>query len=374
MEPKKAAWIAVQIALVVVVLALVVGQVLGQPMLLSFVTTDSMEPTIEPGEGFVAVPPELAGGVEQGDVVVFEAEEIEGGGLTTHRVVGETEEGYVTQGDANPFTDQDGGEPHVADPEIRAVAWQPGGSVVTIPLLGSAAMWIQSAIGSLQTELAQLFGTRALLGTQGLAYLLFGASVILYLIAGRFESDRRRERSRDRDTGTSAHKLMALLTLVVIAGVTAAMVVPAGAEEFGIVSAEFDSDSPDVIEQGTSETFNHSVQNTGIVSTVVILEPAGERVDTDPTRLEVDSRSVENTTVTISAPEETGHYRAFVQQYRYLGLLPTPVIEGLYEIHPWVPLVAINAVVAVPFYLGGLWLLGSGRLRDRSRKRSSWLS
>lgn len=374
MDPRQALWTAAQIALVLIVLALLVGQFLGQPILLSFVTTDSMEPTIDVGDGFVAVPPELAGDVEEGDVVVFEAEEIQGGGLTTHRVVDITEEGYVTQGDNNPFTDQDGGEPPVADAQVRAVAWRPGGSVLTIPFVGSAVMWLQSTISSVQVQLAQLFGTRALLGTQGLAYLMLAGSVVLYVIAGRFEDDRRRDHDRGRETGTSSHKLMAALTLVVVAGVTAAMIVPAGSQEFGIVSAEFESDSPTVIEQGTTESFNYSVRNTGIISTVVFLEPTGERIDTEPRQLQLDGRSAENATVTISAPEETGAYRAFVQQYRYLGILPTPVIEQLYRLHPWLPIVVINAVVAVPFYLVGLWLLGGRRLKDRSRSRGSWWS
>ncbi|MXR50749.1 signal peptidase I [Halovenus sp. WSH3] len=372
MKIRHALWVAAQIILVVVVLALLVGQFLGQPVLLSYVTTDSMEPTIDVGDGFIAVPPELAGDVSEGDVIVFEAEEIQGGGLTTHRVVDETEEGYITRGDNNPFTDQDADEPPVSETQIRAVAWQPGGSVLTIPFLGTAVMWLQSTINSVQLRLAQALGTRALLGTQGIAYLMLGVSVVLYVAAGRFESDKNRERDLSRETGTSSHKFVALLTLIVVAGVTAAMVVPAESQEFGIVSAEFESDSPTVIEQGTNESFNYSVRNTGVLPTVVFLEPAGTRIDTEPRQINLDGRSAANATVTISAPEETGSYRAFVQQYRYLGVLPSPVLEQLYRIHPWVPIVVIDAVVAVPFYLIGIRLLGGSRFRDRSRSRGSW--
>ncbi|MEF8815067.1 MAG: S26 family signal peptidase, partial [Halovenus sp.] len=67
-----------QLAVVVVVLSLLLGQFLGQPILLSFVETGSMEPTIDTGDGFVAIPTELAGDIDQGDVVVFRAEEIQG--------------------------------------------------------------------------------------------------------------------------------------------------------------------------------------------------------------------------------------------------------------------------------------------------------
>jgi len=78
-------------------LALVVGpdrrQLLGQPILLGYVATGSMEPTMDAGDGFVSVPSAVTGDVEEGDVVVYQARELHDGGLTTHRVVGETEEG-----------------------------------------------------------------------------------------------------------------------------------------------------------------------------------------------------------------------------------------------------------------------------------------
>ena len=374
MKSKQLVWTASQVGLVILVLSLFLGQFLGQPILLSYVTSESMEPTIDTGDGFVAVPPEGAGDIDEGDVIVFEAEQIQGGGLTTHRVVDVTDEGYITQGDNNPFTDQDGGEPPVARTEVKAVAWRPGGSVLTIPFVGTAVTGIQSLLQSVQLTLARTLGTRALLGTQGLAYVMLGSSVVLYLVGGRFEDDRRRERGRTRDDGTSAYALMALLTLVVVAGVTAAMVVPAGAQEFGIVSAEFESDSPTVIQQGTTESFNYTIGNSGVVPTVVFLEATGERIDTQPRQFTIDGRSTATTEVTISAPEETGRYRAFVQQYRYLQVLPTPVIEELYRVHPWAPIAVIDAMVAVPFYLFGLWVLGSGRLRERERARGSWWS
>jgi len=61
--------VGLQIAAVLVVFSLVVGQFLGQPVLLSFVETGSMQPTLDPGDGFVAIPAPIAGGIGVGDVV-----------------------------------------------------------------------------------------------------------------------------------------------------------------------------------------------------------------------------------------------------------------------------------------------------------------
>lgn len=157
------------IVLVVAVSFLVAGAILGQPVLLSYVETGSMEPTLSSGDGFIAIPNAVAGSVEEGDVITFRAQTLHGGGLTTHRVVGKTERGYITRGDANPFTDQDGGEPPVKDAQIVAQALQVGGTVVVIPYLGGVITGIQDVLSTVQQRLALFFGTKALLGVRGLA-------------------------------------------------------------------------------------------------------------------------------------------------------------------------------------------------------------
>lgn len=193
---------------VLVAVSLAAGSVLGQPILLSYVETGSMEPTPEPGDGFVAIPAQLTGPPEEGDVVVFRAEEIQDGGLTTHRIVGETDRGYISRGDANPFTDQDNDEPPVKDAQIVAVAWAPGGEVFVVPHLGTTVQAVQGSLQWVQRNLAGALGTRALLGPQGLAYLLFGITTLYYLV-GEYRSREGKDRGRRSRTRTPmAHKLL----------------------------------------------------------------------------------------------------------------------------------------------------------------------
>jgi signal peptidase len=363
---------ALELALVLVVLSLLVGQLLGQPVLLAFVETGSMSPTLEPGDGFVAVPAQLAGPPQEGDVVTFRAEEIQGGGLTTHRVVGETERGYVTKGDANPFTDQDGSEPPVKEAQVVAVAWQPGGEVFVVPGLGVAVEAVQAALEAVQRNLAAAFGTRSLLGAQGIAYLLFGATTLYYLV-GEFFSRKGKERGRDdrrdRDDGLDSRLVVLGLTLLLVGSMTATMVAPGGQHQYGVVSAEFESDRPTVIPTGESKTVPYAVGNSGVIPVLVYVEPASEGVAVHSDRLYVERGEVANASVTLSAPPETGYYRRFVVEHRYLALLPASTVESLYAVHPWAPLVAIDALVGVPFYLFGVALLGRGRIRRRSRDR-----
>ena len=355
---------------VLVVVCLVAGSTLGQPVLLSYVETGSMEPTLEPGDGFVAIPAELAGPIDNGDVIVFEAETIQGGGLTTHRVVDETDRGFITRGDANPFTDQDDDEPPVKQAQIVAVAWQPGGNVIVIPHLGAIVEVTQSILSTVQRNLAVLTGTSALLGTRGLAYLLFAGSVLWYVVAEwRADRGKKRDRVTSRVTGVDSRLVVGGFAALLVVGATAAMVAPAGTQEFGVVSAEFTSERPDVIQAGQSKTQPYAVGNGGFLPVVTYLEPASEGVAVHPGELYVEGRSVANATVTLHAPPETGYYRRFVTEHRYLAVLPQPVIRGLYAVHPWAPIVAIDALVGIPFYLGGVSLVGEGRLRPRSRTR-----
>ncbi len=358
--------------LVVIALALILGQLLGQPILLSYVETGSMQPTLDPGDGFVAVPAALAGPAEEGDVVTFQAEELHDGGLTTHRIVGETDRGYITRGDGNTFTDQDGSEPPVKETQIVAHALQINGQVVAIPHLGDVITGIGIALQTAQRTLASLLGTHALLGTQGLAYLLFGASLVYYIVGElRGGNERRRESHTrpSREDGLDPRLVVGALTALLVVGATLPMVVPAGTQEYGVVSAEFDSERPTVIPAGESDSLRSPVANGGLVPVVVYLEPASEGVDVRPHRTRLEAGELTNATVTLHAPDQTGYYRRFVAEHRYLAVLPPSAIDALYRIHPWAPIVAIDALIAVPFYVVGIALVGSGRIRDRSRNR-----
>ena len=71
--------------LATVLVSLIIGSLLGHPIVLSYIETGSMEPTMTLGEGFVALLPEATGEIEAGNVIVFEGKEIQGGGLTTHQ-------------------------------------------------------------------------------------------------------------------------------------------------------------------------------------------------------------------------------------------------------------------------------------------------
>ncbi|AUG47470.1 signal peptidase I [Haloarcula taiwanensis] len=363
---------ALESGVIIFLIAMVLGQILGQPVLLGFVTTGSMQPTLEPGDGFVAIPADLAGSVEEGDVVTFRAEEIQGGGLTTHRVVDNTDRGYITRGDNNPFTDQDSDEPPVTNAQIVAVAWQPGGEVVAVPGVGTLVNGVRNGLSWVQQRAASIFGVRSLLGTQGLAYLLLGVSVGAYVLDFVLSGNRDRgRRDSSRDTGTSVRLLIGIFAAAIVLSATATMVAPAGPQEFGVVSAEFDSPGPRVIEQGTTESTQYRLGNGGYVPVVTYFDPATDGIAVEPNETVIPARSTVNATLSLTAPPERGYYRKFVVEHRYLLILPQSTIRSLYLVHPWLPIITIDALLGGAFYVLGTVLVDTGRVRSRSRDSPS---
>ncbi len=365
---------AVTLVFVALVIAMLIGQQLGQPILLGFVVTGSMSPTLEPGDGFVAVPPELAGDIEEGDVVTFDARELQGGGLTTHRVVGETEEGYVTRGDANPFTDQDGDEPPVQDSQIVAVAWEFNDELVVIPSIGTAALAIQGAIGTVAGLLSGLPGGDAIAdGDVGSIMVGGGVLLLLYSFAADLlGSDRGgRDRDRSREEAMRAGLVLGVILLLILVPATASMVIPSGINEITIVSSQSPSGNPTVIERGGTQTVEYNVTNDGFVPQVAIIEPASPGVTVDETTHWVSRGETANTVATLHAPEETGVYFRGISERQYLGLLPLSVIVSLHAIHPWVAIAAIDLTIAIAVTAVFAIAVGFEPLRFRDRDRDT---
>ncbi|MFD1569949.1 signal peptidase I [Halorubrum laminariae] len=370
---------ALLVALVVVML---IGQQLGQPILLGFVLTGSMngEPAnMAPGDGFVAVPPSIAGDVGEGDVVTFEARELQGGGLTTHRIVGETDEGYVTRGDANPFTDQDGPEPPVQESQIVSVALQFDGEVVVIPKIGLLVLGMQEAFSVAVSALSGVPGLGGLadgdVGTSmvGVGLLLLAYSIVAEIVGvGKNErSDRpdRSERSRSRRSETSAVLVLVVILLLITVPATASMVIPSGTNDITIVSSETPSSNPTVIERGGSVEYTYNFTNDGFIPRIALVEPASTGVDVSDSALVAARGETASATVTIHAPNETGAYVRSVGEWQYVRFLPASVILALHAIHPFVAVAAIDAVIVV--VVTAVYVLAVGlepfRFRDRDR-------
>jgi signal peptidase len=355
--------------LLVVSISVVFGYILDAPVLLTFVETGSMEPTITAGDGFIAIPSAVTT-AERGDVVSFRPDMIEGGRITTHRIVGETENGYITQGDNNIVTDQDGGEPAVTEGQIVAVAFSINDRVVTIPHLGTTVGGLRTGVEQGQQTISALLGINTLQGSTGLSYILFAFGIIVYVVVLVFGKDAPRTTSRttDRSTGIPGWVFTVVAATLVMSAASIGMIAPGGTQTYGIVSGSGDSSAPHVIEQGTSEDREYPVGNAGILPVVVYIDSTSQGVTVQSESYRLNRGETANMTMVISAPEENGYYIRSFREYRYPLLLPKSTLDGLFSIHPALPFVTINAMVGGTV-LGIGTALGGGSTRIRYQRR-----
>jgi signal peptidase len=371
---------ALAVMVVVVAALAVIGAVFGLPMGVAYVETKSMSPTLEPGEGFILVPAAVAGPPEPGDVIVFDAQELRGGGLTTHRVINKTERGYITQGDNNNVPDQVTDEPPVTQAQIAGQALEVGGHVVVIPYTSATATIVGGAVNDANQRvnalLWRLTDSSGLSTTQFsyvLTVLLFG----LYGIesfregGGGRRTDRRPARTDPGgdETGVPAHTILLALAIVVTVAMTAAMAVPGGAQHYDVIASE--TESSVLASPGEETTITHGIGNSPVLPMTVFVE-GGKSVRVDRHEVNLDRSGTANISATFDVPDSIGHHRFYVIEHWYIPVLPESVTRALYAQHPWAPILVIDALVVVPYYLIGRWLLpeqSSRRSRTRNRAK-----
>jgi len=157
--------------------------------------------------------------------------------------------------------------------------------------------------------------------------------------------------------------------LAILVPVNAAMLLPGGVAEFGVVTSEESPDNPNEVGIGDDFMVDYQMQNSGFLPAVTVLEPASTGVVIDSPSHKVSRGAIVNTSVLLQTPDEPGVYTRHVREYRYLGVLPQSWILTLHGIHPLLALGAINLTIGVPVALLSLSVFGTGRVRLRSRSR-----
>lgn len=360
----------ITVVLAGIVIFVVLSQVFGFPSPIAFVATDSMEPVMNPGDGFIGIPTPLAGDLSEGDVVTYEAQTIQGGGLTTHRIDEVTESGYVTQGDANAVTDQEDGEPIVKRPQISLVALQINDQVVTIPSVGPATQFgstlistVGSAIGLGDVSSAN---TGLTVGLAGLAVVVVGLGVDLLFS----DNSRAVSRSVTRQGTIDSRLILIAILLALSLPIVSVMAIPSGGEELTVLSTEYDAGGgPLSIEAGGTTQIQSTVENSQPFPIVVILQPQTDGISYSDSVLSVPPGETAETQVTITAPEQIGSHVRARSEHHYIHILPIQVIQLLHEINPNIATIAIVCVLLSPIVL--LFYISIGfrqiTVRDASR-------
>jgi signal peptidase len=307
----------------------------GAPLQISYVTSDSMAPTLEANDGYVLVP---APTVETGDVITFYSEERDS--YVTHRAIAVTPDGIVTKGDNNPTTDQASGYPPVQPSDVSGKLLTAGGGPVVIPGLGPA-------LGAIAGYWYLIVGG---LG----AYLLVGAG-----------GDRRPEK---RDHVLKSREIVLPVTvLAIVAGIAFVSLGAVHVTQAYTVTDESTTD-PAALTVGEARTQSITLETTTSPFTHVVTETAGmELVNTtavppggDTAEPEAATRGLpyqpfESSQQTINTripPQDTaGSHETTVHVHPYPATLPGATIEALHRIHPLVAAIVTVLAGTAPLYL-----------------------
>jgi signal peptidase len=323
--------------LTLTILAVLVAAALGAaPVSVHYATSDSMEPTVGEGDVFLVT----EGSVETGDVALFYSAEREE--LVAHRVVGETDAGYVTQGDANPSTDQAGGAPPVPPGEVVGPVVTVAGGPLTLSGVEPVVRYVAANRG-----------------------LVAGALAVI--LVGLTTAKERSERDSRGDLTTASQFFRPFLLMGVAVMVTTVVVGAATAP-----AAVLHTDDPAVaadqrlaIETGAAETVVIPVETDRLPMTYHVVEATGDLTVTDYelTRAGVDAN------VAVEARLSEGATTGQIRVYTYPAPVPKPLVVALHELHPVAGALGAAGTMMLPA-LALYWLVFDPRelLRDAPRE------
>lgn len=329
------------------------------PVQISYVVSDSMSPTIATNDGYVLVD---TGTVQEGDIITYYSEERET--AVTHRVIAVTEAGFVTQGDANPSTDQAAGYPPVQPTDVAGKVLTVGDEPLLIPNLGLAV---------------------GLLRSYWYLTVALPTGLVLYRLAGSV-------RSRERDSVLRSREVVLTATLVaVIVGV--ALVSLAATHQTTVYQVTADgTTSAQTLTVGEERTESLTVRTAKTPVTYVVTETEGMTVTNTTTvdepsdspgtesgtlgwlRTQLLEPETQNVTATVPAQTTAEPHLTSVSLYPYPAVLPRGMVATLHRVNPLVAALSTVLVIVGPLY-GIYWLLVDtmAPLRGtRSRRLRRW--
>jgi signal peptidase len=322
-----------------------------------------MEPTIGTNDGYLLVP---TGEVVPGEIITFHSEERDD--YVTHRVVGTAPGGYLTQGDANPSTDQAAGTAPIERNQIAGQVLTIGGQPVLIPQLGAIigvlrANWIPVfALAAIFIMIRTLRDDRGGESTAGTRSVLRSRQVIIPVL------------------------LMTILASVLLISMGAThteltySVTETGAEDPRVLSVGENTTVPLTADVGRTPVTQVLIDTEGMSLINTTQATGGESAAAGGNRqpgafgaLRDQFITTSSTTLNTDVPAQAqpGSHTAAVSVYPYPATLPRGVLAGLHAIHPWLAALGSVLVVTVPGYVL-YWLLIDTTTPIRGSRRR-WL-
>lgn len=304
------------------VLLSVLSLILDAPLLLAYIKSDSMSPTLNKNDlVFINI---FDRNFNEGDIVVFNSN----GDWICHRIVREVEGGYITKGDRNIATDQFGGKEIVTRERIVGKILSISGDPINIPL------------GVEFEKVENTFAKNKLL-------LFFFLSFAGLLLIGKGE----RKKRCKKYLRISAKTLFAISSLLILTMFSLANVVAFEKRTISYGTTSAGGLREDWVLPG--EVFSRQIEfeNRGAY-------PYYYRISPDSANLKFEGegfilypgerRVIE---IEIHAPEDTSLHTEKLSVAKYIPLLPIEVIDALSSAHPYLPILAMDFEIALVLLL-----------------------
>ena len=254
---------------------------------------------------------------------------------TLHRITGgDAQRGFITRGDANEYTDQEGsGYPPVKPEWIAGIVPTIGSKPLKLPLLGYLTLYLERS-ESYQTMIPVLVGVLAL-------------ALVLDEI---FKSKKRRRKEKLSQAqlcflgGLAVAVLMASLMLSGSLFIT----FPYGVEESPGVLMGSDVG---ILEQGTSQEIELAeLNNSGYIPTFYYAVSSDPQVVLDQNSFNLAREDKTKVTATVYA-QKPGLHQASVIVGTFLPFLPPGIISYLVRANFWLALIAVALTPALPVFV-----------------------
>lgn len=306
-----------------------------QPTVFASIKSWSMVPQLSRGDIVFLLPVTGKTNLSQGQIITFYAPEYGVYDWTMHRIVGgDPEKGFITRGDANAITDQEGsGYPPIRQEWIAGVVPALGSTPLKIPLIGYIPLWLEE---QMRNPVIVVF-------------------FLVLLAIALFIDEISKSKKRHKKETLQKHHLcfmggvaFAILMAAVMLMGSLFITFPYGVDASPAVLMGSDVG---VLEKGsTLEVSLAKLQNNGGIPSFYVAVSDNPQVQLEQSVYRLQRGEETEVKVTIYAKEE-GSFQSSTTLLMFLPFLPPEFIDALAGVNIWLAFTVIALLPALPLFV-----------------------
>ncbi|WHZ02806.1 signal peptidase I [Neobacillus sp. YX16] len=322
-------------------IAAVGSAITKKPVLLTVIRSNSMYPVWERGDMVIIDNLNQDEEIHEGDIVFFKAEE---GSLATkgwiaHRVIGgNAEEGFITKGDANKYSDQESDNTGSIERKwIAGRAIEMGENPIVLNKIGYLSLWMEKY--------------------QSNPLLLPGFALILGIIIAISElMPGQKRKKNNKSNGMELHLIYFIggLSISIIVGGTMItsghtlnQVYEVSEQSQGVLMGS----DVGILKVGDSVTRPLSeIKNESIFPLIGVITSNDKQIELSHKKVTLSKGQQINSTYTVNA-ENPGKYKATIKVGLFYPLLPASIIYFLAQKSYWLALTFVSIVPGLPLMI-----------------------